>query len=134
MHSTFIEINNSGLRLRRTESLGMATSVVWVINLDVGFINTTVFRCNDIQRVYTRTSYTRKPVFIPLCGDTSSGVTLCLWSHQTATVTRCGSQEWQMLRVSFLYDTVTLWNGEYCQLSSISNRAVITYCDTTHDN
>jgi hypothetical protein len=39
------------------------------------------------------------PFFVPLWGDRSSGVTLCLWSHQTPTVTRCGSQEWQTLQV-----------------------------------
>ena len=104
-----VKINKRALRFRRTESSSMATSVVWVMIMVIGFINTTVFRYNDIQRVYTRSSYTRKP-FLYLSEATDISVWHFVYKAiRTATVTRCGSQEWQMLQVFHMtlsrYDT-----------------------------
>jgi len=128
-----IKINNRALCFWRPGSSSMATSVVWVMNMDVDFINTTIFRCNYIQRVYTRSSYTRKPVFVPLWGNRYSGVTLCIWTHQNSN---CHAM-WKP-RVTnaagFSYDAVTLRREEYGQLLFISNTVVITCCTTCLNN
>jgi len=114
-----IKINSRSLCFRRTESPSMATSAVSVMSTDMGFINTAVFRCSDVQRVYTKSSYTRKPVFVPFCGDRYSGVTLCLWSHQNSNYHAMLKPRVTNVAGSS-YDTETLRHGEYCHLLSIS--------------